>query len=329
MFGFSFRQPRTAAEWVARFHSGHWHSADERAFAAWLRQAPERRAEIELLSRLDALSADLLSSPGIRAELVDLRQASVAAQRRWAALPARRGILVAGLATVALGGVLVWPGADVYETEVGQSTMLNLPDGSTLWLNTNSRVRVQFHAEQRQVRLERGQAFFKVRSDPLRPFVVDAGRQRVVVTGTQFDVRREGADVAVAVIEGHVQVSPIDRSTAAPTSPKPVALNARQEAYFAAGAPPRLSEDRQIERRAAWREGRILLDNTSLAAALRDINRYSRTPLVLANAESAQLTITGEFKAGDVEGVIFALHELYGLRARREVTRIVLELPSS
>lgn len=331
MLGLFSRQPRSAAEWVARFHAGHWQAEDERAFAAWLREAPERRAEIELLSRLDVLSAGLLESPTVRAELDKLRTPTGGDQKPGFA-GRRRTALASGLAlagVAGLAGMLLWPAADLYETEIGQTTMLNLPDGSTLWLNTDSRVRLHFRAEQRLVRLERGQAFFKVRSDAMRPFVVDAGSQRVVVTGTQFDVRRDGAEVAVAVLEGHVQVRPSSSAVTAVVPPPGLALSARQSARFRADASPRMVEDAQVERLSAWRDGRILLDNTTLDAALLDVNRYSRIPLVLADADASHLTISGEFRVGDLEGVVFALHELYGLRARREADRIVLEMPAA
>jgi transmembrane sensor len=313
------RRPRTAAQWVARFHSGHWQATDERAFSAWLRQDPRHRAQFELLSRLDTLSAGLAASPTVRA---DLARSTAMAKSKAAGAPMRRGLLMASLAMAAVAGVMVWPDADLHSTEIGQTSTLNLPDGSVLWLNTDSQVRLRFRDGQRLVKLERGQAFFKVQRDPEHPFVVDAGSRRVVVTGTQFDVRRDGSEVAVAVLEGHVQVSPSGGATA---SEPMVALAARQDARFSAHAAPKLLADAHVERHAAWREGRIILDNTTLEAALLEFNRYLKTPLALADANTAHLTITGEFRTGDADSVLFALRELYGLRARHEARRIVLE----
>lgn len=329
--GLFHRSPRSAAEWVARYHAGHWSSADDRAFAAWLRAVPARAGEVALLARLDALSADLARRPAIQAELAQLATAQRPRPRAaWSGLSAsRRGLLGAGLAATATVaavtvGVGWWPEGDLHRTAIGQTAMLTLEDGSTIWLNTNSRVRVALAEHERRVTLEQGQAFFRVSRNPQRPFIVRAGAQQIVVTGTQFDVRREGDVVRVAVLEGHVRVAPA-RQADVPA----VALQAGQVVQCQGRARPVPRAESHIGREAAWREGRIVFDNTDLPTALREINRYTPTPLVLADedAEARRWTLSGEFRTGDIDAVVFALRELYGLQARREDGHLRLVRP--
>ncbi len=67
-----------------------------------------------------------------------------------------------------------------YTTATGAQSMIPLPDGSTMVLNTASAVSLDFENGRRRVRLLRGEAFFDVRHDPAHPFTVAAqfGRSR-------------------------------------------------------------------------------------------------------------------------------------------------------
>ncbi|MEJ1961315.1 MAG: FecR domain-containing protein [Gammaproteobacteria bacterium] len=70
-------------------------------------------------------------------------------------------------------------------------------DGSAITLNTDSQLRVALTEAERRVDLKQGEAFFEVAKDSTRPFVVEAGRKRVVAVGTKFSVRRDGDFVEV------------------------------------------------------------------------------------------------------------------------------------
>src|SRR5690606_85904 len=100
-------------------------------------------------------------------------------------------------------------GTQGYETQVGGRESVPLPDGSRVELNTDSKLRAAMTGEKREVWLERGEAYFEVKHDRMRPFVVWAGDRRITVLGTKFSVRRAGARVRVAVAVGRVQVDPV------------------------------------------------------------------------------------------------------------------------
>lgn len=65
-----------------------------------------------------------------------------------------------------------------------------LPDGTSVWLNGNSRLTLseRFDGAQRRVKLE-GEGFFDVSRNPERPFIVEIGRRQIEVLGTAFDVK--------------------------------------------------------------------------------------------------------------------------------------------
>ena len=88
-----------------------------------------------------------------------------------------------------------------------KNKLVHLPDGSSITLNRNSELTFpdKFDSDIRKVEL-RGEAFFDIKSDPSRPFIVDAGRAQVKVLGTSFNVitNNSNSETEVFVASGKV-----------------------------------------------------------------------------------------------------------------------------
>jgi transmembrane sensor len=91
-------------------------------------------------------------------------------------------------------------------TDTGEQRFVSLVDGSTLELNSRSRVRIRYSDAERDVDLIEGQALFHVAHDAARPFIVHSGTTLVRAVGTQFDVYRKDSGTTVTVVEGRVAV---------------------------------------------------------------------------------------------------------------------------
>jgi transmembrane sensor len=96
----------------------------------------------------------------------------------------------------------------VYATTLGEQRSLALNDGSTVQLNSLSKIRIRYSQYERTVDLVEGQALFHVAKDSTRPFIVYSGQTRVRAVGTQFDVYRKADGIVVTVVEGRVAVLP-------------------------------------------------------------------------------------------------------------------------
>ena len=118
--------------------------------------------------------------------------------------------LVVSLAASILAGVALWffAAPDVYATARGEQRAFKLGDGSIVYLNTQSRVEVQFSRSARNVRLLEGEAMFAVEHDAARPFRVLSDDTVIQAIGTQFNVYRSNAGTTVSVVEGIVEISP-------------------------------------------------------------------------------------------------------------------------
>lgn len=83
-----------------------------------------------------------------------------------------------------------------------------LPDGSVVTLNKQSAIKLskQFNDEKRELELLEGEAFFDVRPNPSKPFIVRIGNIQVRVTGTSFNIKSRDGSTEVIVEKGHVEV---------------------------------------------------------------------------------------------------------------------------
>ena len=148
--------------------------------------------------------------------------------RRW--FRGWRRLAIAASVLVILGGALTMfeLSAPVYTTALGEQRSIQFEDGSTVELNSRSKIRVKYSKQERDVELVEGQALFHVAHDVSRPFIVAVGATRVRAVGTQFDVYKKSNGTVVTVVEGRVAVYSAPQGLSsrtpggAPTLPAPI-----------------------------------------------------------------------------------------------------------
>ncbi|MGJ3648204.1 FecR family protein [Sphingomonas sp. GlSt437] len=300
-----------AAEWFARLKSLPVSRTTLQQFFDWRRE--DRHAEaFAAVERVWEQAGDLADRPAIRAAT----EAAVdrAPRQRWFASPFKPAVAaLAAVLLVLLGsGITYWlvqPASNAYATRVGEQSMIALEDGSKMTLDTDTRVVVSFDRDQRRVVLTRGQAFFTVAHDSVRPFRVTAGDAQVQATGTQFGVRRDGGAVDVTLVEGSVRV-------ATPTA-QPTILAAGQQ--LALGADKTLVVHKiDTAAATAWKSGRIVLDRWTLGRALGEVNRYTTHPVELDAPQFADARLSGTFDVGDIDSFVAATTAVLPLDAVRD-----------
>ena len=306
-----------AAAWVVREDRGPLDADEAAALEAWLQADPRHlgayaraRAIFVRLERSQALGPDFLPR-------VD--DASPRPSRRrlpWVAAVA------AGLCALVLTGILLLQAPARHATTFGEVLRVPLPDGSSLVLNSDSEISVDFNDRRREVRLLKGEALFEVASDPLRPFSVVAGGTRVTAVGTAFSVHRgRDGNLEVIVREGVVDVDGGD--------PQPV----RVTANFRASARPGLNvriEPLQVEetgRELAWSDGMLAFEGDTLAQAAAQFARYSNVRILIDDPEIAQRRVAGLYSASDPDGFAAAVAASMGLRVERSERGIHLHQP--
>ena len=250
-----------ACEWFIECRAGDLDNGARTEFDRWLRKSPEHQsAYLEIAAiwnegptldpthrwDLDTLIAQAAEDSGNVIPLertlrpvpetpADPRQApSSRTSKQVGAAPAHTKRLLALAASILLivaFATYLLTLRGVYATALGEQRSLALNDGSTVQLNSLSKIRIRYTEHERTVDLLQGQALFHVAKDTTRPFIVYSGQTRVRAVGTQFDVYRKADRTTVTVVEGRVAVlavpEPADSANGANSVPATDALQER------------------------------------------------------------------------------------------------------
>lgn len=336
--------PEVAAEaavWLARLHGPSRTRQMEREFLAWQAGSPAHREAFERCTDVwedvprIGLATAYEGGASARAASPRSRGGRFEAARRWITASA-----VAGAMAACAVVVLHWRGENAYSTRVGEQRLVVLEDGSRMLLNTDTRLRVDFGAAQRSVEVRNGEAFFEVAKDARRPFVVRVAGTEVVAVGTAFAVRYAPVahavdELSVTLVEGQVKVRPAGRQAGEALAPqRPVSMKAGERLLLDrqsrdANAPVLARLDRpDVERVMAWKRSETVFDDTSLADAVDEMNRYNRTPIVLLEGlGSSGMRVSGLYRTDDSVGFANAVAALHGLSLREHGGRLELTKP--
>ncbi|MBN8923399.1 MAG: histidine kinase [Rhodanobacter sp. 68-29] len=330
-----------AAAWLARRDSGRWSAADEASLDEWLADATAHKVAFLRLEaawreagRLQALGAglsgDRVPPPGRWAQPheVELAAPSVSRRRNTRRRPLLRWLTgAAAVAVLAVAGTVSWQRGGIepvvqYDTAVGQLSEVSLSDGSQATLSSDSRIRVAWTRNRRQIDLERGEAYFHVAKNPGKPFVVEAGKRQVVAVGTRFAVRRDGDALRVVVTEGVVRLEPAGADGKGSLSTLLPAGSVAQ--LDGNGLLVRSLPLAQAKRYLDWRDGYVSFHDTPLASAVMELNRYSVRKIVVVDPAIAHLPLGGHFRWSNTQAFVNLLTAAFPVRAVQQGNQVLL-----
>jgi len=310
-----------AATWFARWRSGQMTPAELDDVEAWLRRESANREAFEDIASIWEGVESARRDPSIMA----LREKAKRSARRKPVLvwmrPAAAALIVAG---IGLGGIR-WmmnverPDPIVYTTAVGQTSSVELADGSKVILDADSAVKVWPRmVSERRLELVRGRAFFEVAKDPDRPFIVQTDRGSVTAVGTAFDVRRSAAGMKIVLLEGRVRIAP----AGARQTKQPVEMAAGYE-FVDDGARWSLAKtDSQAE--TSWIHGDLIFDEQPLSVIVEELNRYGPDKIVISDPEVGRRRLSAVLKAGDTTLFLSAVQTLRLAAVERTGNRALL-----
>lgn len=229
----------------------------------------------------------------------------------------RRTTRWVGAAAAALALILLTSGmhaywlprsATVYVTERGEMEPVSLADGTEVWLNTASEIRVPRWSSTRTVELLRGEASFDVAHDPSRQFIVRTSETAVYAIGTQFNVRRYGAsDVSVIVTEGKIAMGNAHG--------KSVTVGQVAE-VTGAQTEVRDLKPGELDSKLSWRTGKLVFAGVAISEVADEIVRYNDLNIFIHDPSVAKRKFTGTFDAKKPQEFFDEL-KAYGIRTER------------
>jgi transmembrane sensor len=332
-----FGSPTEQVDWeaLARYLAGESSAEEAEAMRAWLAAHPGRADLLAALERsLSGLAfkapEDLDVEGALRSVRARRDEAEVHARREEVAVrviprgasrafapPANRwrtnGLRMAAAVAAVAAGVALWQsgrrddeGASSapsrsFATAVGERDSVRLPDGSTVLLGPGSRLTLAegYGAVRREVELQ-GEAYFDVRHDSTRPFIVHAGAATIRDLGTAFAIHSDlGDGVRVVVTSGAVALHVLSEQ-----SDSGVVLRAGDLAVLA-------PDGRVTARRAAvtdddlaWTRGRLIFSDAPVAQVSADLRRWYGIELRVADSSLARRHLTASFAGESAERVL-------------------------
>lgn len=284
-----------AARWTSRLDGGSMNAADRLELHAWLDESPAHREAFEHYQMICDDTAESLPALAQVSAAAQPAPAPRAKMPRW--LPLTVGF-AAAVALAALWVVPYFRDTRTVATVAAQRSLLSLPDGSHADLNAQTALYTDFRHDRRFVRLEKGEAFFSIAKDAAHPFVVETPDGTVRVTGTAFNVRLvAGAVPEVTLIEGSVTFE---------KSSLRVQLTPNQQ-LSADGELRQLSAG-ELATVVAWREGRIVLNQLTLAEAAARFAAFHGKKISVV-PELAEVRVGGSYALDNLQGFFDALSD--------------------
>jgi len=196
----------------------------------------------------------------------------------------------------------------------GKMAHIDLPDGSVVLLHPGSRLKspTAFIGDKRFVMLE-GEAYFKIKKDPLRPFIVQADGIETTVLGTEFNIKNG----TVTLVNGSVKVR-------RQVSPESVVMTPGQQASLI---------DDKLKVAAAdtlpyvyWRDGYLYYDNMTIRDIMRAIGSTYNMTVRCVNSDVLQqhMRFMAERDKG-VDAAIDMMNRMGKVRVARKDDLIIVE----
>jgi transmembrane sensor len=317
-----------ALRWLVVLKGRAASDADRAAFEDWLRADPRHQAAwIQAQSvwmRVGKFGpAFAKASAGVPAREPARAEVPAGLPPEALAKGGRRRFLsaAAAVAAVAVPAAVLLLRPDLladHSTAVGERRKVTLEDGSAVELAGASSLSVDFSAEARRVVLHDGEAFFDV-ARGTRPFVVQAADGSSQALGTSFDVKRQGSEVTVAVVEHAVVVSSAGRR---------VVVEQGQQVRYGTRRLGKVGEAdlAQVE---AWRRDRLIFHETPLGEVIADLERYRGGRIVMTDARLRDIPVTAEFDARQADAALDTIASSLAIRLRRVSGLLVVLSPNA
>ncbi|QSL93404.1 FecR domain-containing protein [Ectopseudomonas toyotomiensis] len=182
-------------------------------------------------------------------------------------------------------------------TGTGERRRLQLADGGTLYLNSDTALDIHYSNERRLIQLYQGEILVQTAADPLgRPFLVSTEQGLLRALGTRFQVRQQAHACELAVYQGVVEARPRGGVTQR--------IEAGQRVHLSAGALHELGSA-NVDR-GRWVDGLLVAHDMPLTEFLAELGRQ-RPGVLRCASEVAGLRISGVFPLDDSDRVLAML----------------------
>lgn len=179
--------------------------------------------------------------------------------------------------------------ANEFYAPEGQISEFILSDGTRVWLNSGTRIKVpvSFSSKHRMLSME-GEAFFQVTKDPRHPFFVNTKEISVKVMGTSFNVSAYASEEnsEVTLIEGQVGIKEIEGERLAKLLPG-------QQLVYKKATGEKIKREVDITPYEAWRDGKMIFKDRTLEYISERLERWYNVKIDFNDEKVSHIKFTG------------------------------------
>lgn len=300
-----------AIDWLVLLRSGNVTSTEQVAFEVWLAEDNAHRQAFAEAEALWGTVAQVLKTSPKRPSLADSLPPSAVTRRRRKPM---------GLALAASLLLCVWLAAprwsdwvfSDYATVAGEQREVVLSDQSTVLLNTDSAIALDWTDSRRRVVLRRGQAVFKVAKDASRPFEVLADNASVRALGTVFEVFKHGDGALDVIVNEHAVTVSLPQANS-----EPVRVEQGQGLHYGGNGALGRPAPVNLNLAGAWQRKKLVFRDQPLTEVVAELNRYSPSRVLIGGSTIAALRVSGIFPMDDVSYVLDAIQKALSIHATR------------
>ena len=228
-------------------------------------------------------------------------------------------ILVVGLGVITYFLVNQTTEAKEMIAQSGQNILVDtLPDGSVITLNKKSTITYpsKFKGNTRDIALK-GEAFFNVKPDKKKPFIISVNNVEVTVVGTSFNIKSENGNTEVVVETGIVRVT---------KSGKTVELIAGEKIVMPAGDSMATKEAVTDKLYNYYRTKQFVCDDTPLWKLVQVLNEAYDANIVIGSKELNDKKLTTTFNNESLDQVLEVIHLTFDITViKKEDGQIILQ----
>lgn len=319
-----------ACAWIAQLDAENLTSQDLEALKEWMSRSPMHQQELrnaaEVWGDLNVLTdlMDVIDSHH-QTEKSLIKQRKVPFWRRPGLVGAALVLILVG--TLGLLQLYISPQMPnqpiLMSTLIGEQRTADLPDGSTVILNTNSVIEVDYQKDKRKIRLLSGEAIFDVEPDTDRPFTVYAGEGFVRAVGTVFSVKLIDDVINVAVSEGAVEVAPLTEHVISSAIKDSQVVTT---GYVKSGHKAVLEDQTtriiplplaDIESELSWQNGVLTFSGEPLEQVVAEASRYTSLRISIGDPEIKSIRVGGIYPTTDIDTLFEALEAGFNVSVDR------------
>ena len=187
------------------------------------------------------------------------------------------------------------------KTNPGMMTSLTLPDGTLVFLNSESTLSYpsRFDSDTRNVTLQ-GEAYFQVASDKSSPFIIEMGKVQVQVLGTSFNLRayQDEEMIQTTLVEGRVCMF---------TDKKRILLYPNEQGAIELKTGNLVKKQVDVQAYIGWKNGRFIFERQTLEDIMRTLSRWYDVQVVFQSEKARHIEFTGNLRRYDDFGQIVSM----------------------